>query len=249
MPLFHTFEDAGVHIGMWQLCETVEELTALLPVFYPPNAHLIMGNERRQKEWLATRILLYALLPVDLKPLPLVYDDNGKPELATSELIAATTSITPLPALSISHCAGWVVVAFHPHKPIGIDIEQINNRVLRIKERFLSPEELERIDHNKDNETDNDNNHEDRVNFAAVGRLFWGQAGRLTLAWSIKEAVYKWYGKGEVDFRRDIEVLGFVNLPQDNGKLSVAFKKNGVPTVLTAHYRFLFEHILVWICQ
>jgi 4'-phosphopantetheinyl transferase EntD len=64
----------------------------------------------------------------------------------------------------------------------------------------------------------------------------------LTLLWSAKESVYKWYGAGEVDFRRDILLS---ELDVSENKLRCDFCKSGV--ALTVQFR-LFDHlVLSWV--
>jgi hypothetical protein len=47
----------------------------------------------------------------------------------------------------------------------------------------------------------------------------------LTLLWSIKEAVFKWYGMGGVDFRKHIEVKKIIPIDPDQLESIVVFKK------------------------
>ena len=68
--------------------------------------------------------------------------------------------------------------------PVGIDIEKINPRVLRIKNKFLHADEIQSVS----------------------GLDEQSLISRLTLYWSIKETVYKWWGKGGVDFVKDIKI-------------------------------------------
>lgn len=236
MPLFDFFTADEARIGLWQLSETVEELVELWPAFYgqmpPPlqvrqNAVIPNGNLKRQKEQLATRLLLPTVLPPDLKGQLPIYDNFGKPMIYGSSL----------GQISISHCTAWVVVAFHPLKSIGIDIEKISERVMRIKDRFLSPSELVGLDQvvGQINPISN----RDQAHF---------RQEKTTLAWCIKEAVYKWYGKGEVDFRAHIEIEGLGScLAVEQNQVQVLFKKCRPFVALNAHYKVFDEHVLVWL--
>lgn len=93
---------------------------------------------------------------------------------------------------SISHCGSYAAAIVSTTCRVGIDIEQPTQRILRIIPKFMSAEEQKLISPAENNE-----------------RLV--QLG--TLCWSIKEAMYKWYAFGKIDFIRDliIESLTFEN--------------------------------------
>jgi phosphopantetheinyl transferase len=67
---------------------------------------------------------------------------------------------------------------------VGIDIEKIRDRVVRVKDRFLCQDELESLDP--------DSNLE-----------------QLHIYWGGKEALYKLSGQPGVDFRNDIHIHPF----------------------------------------
>lgn len=82
---------------------------------------------------------------------------------------------------SISHCGDYAAVIVSTNKRVGIDIEKPTEIINRIKNKFLNEEEL--------------------GSFNVCGNI-----QQLTLMWSCKEAVFKWYGQGNVDFRKHILV-------------------------------------------
>jgi hypothetical protein len=47
----------------------------------------------------------------------------------------------------------------------------------------------------------------------------------LTLLWCCKEAVFKWYGKGKVDFREHIHVKSIIDAGDDSYNLIVSFNR------------------------
>lgn len=79
---------------------------------------------------------------------------------------------------SISHSGDYAAAIVSRYYRVGIDIEIPGNKVLRISRKFVNDDEMA----NLKPETDID----------------------FTRIWSAKEAVFKWYGKGEVDFRKHI---------------------------------------------
>jgi phosphopantetheinyl transferase len=87
--------------------------------------------------------------------------------------------------ISLSHTKGFIAFVAHPKPhPAGIDIEYRGERVLRIRERFLSPEENAAID-------------ESHV------------AEHLLLHWCAKETLYKLLSTSGVDFRRELHIMPF----------------------------------------
>lgn len=79
--------------------------------------------------------------------------------------------------VSISHCRGAVVLAYSARRPIGVDVERTGDRAARVREKFLSDEELR-----------------------FTGLSPW----KNTLAWTAKEAVFKCMRENGSDFREQI---------------------------------------------
>lgn len=127
----------GIRYAIWQLTESVSELKALIDGRFLVSLDNI-NNETRQKERLASRLLIETLCngyqAVD-------YKENGEPYFSTSTL-----------QLSISHTKSYVAVAVAPFR-IGIDIEHTSDRVLRITEKFLNTTELAELARLKNPET------------------------------------------------------------------------------------------------
>lgn len=125
---------------------------------------------------------------------------------------------------SISHCGDYAAVIVS-HKPVGIDVELITPRVELVKHKFLSAEEIQ------------------------ILQRFTGTSIEehklLTLFWSTKEAIFKWYGKGKVDFRENmiIDQLFFAN---DRGWIKAHFFKN-VKINLQVEFKFFGKLCLAWI--
>ena len=95
----------------------------------------------------------------------------------------------PLPPISISHCKGMGAVS-SGDVVTGVDVETISDRVLRVRERVFSNEELR----------------------------FIGTSVKLhTLAWTAKEAIFKVIPEEGVDFKEDIQ-LHLSAVSDDNKK-------------------------------
>lgn len=81
---------------------------------------------------------------------------------------------------SISHCGSYAAVIVSKTNRVGIDIEMLQSTVLRIQHKFVSDEEYKSLQPTT------------LKNFTQI--------------WSAKEAVFKWYGLGAVDFKRHIQL-------------------------------------------
>lgn len=84
---------------------------------------------------------------------------------------------------SISHCGDYAAAIVSKQNRVGVDIEIPQQKIERISHKFLGPEEIQVL---------NINNYDPHY--------------MLTLAWSIKETIFKWYGLGQVDFREHMHI-------------------------------------------
>ncbi|CAH1001699.1 hypothetical protein LEM8419_02605 [Neolewinella maritima] len=82
--------------------------------------------------------------------------------------------------VSISHTVGYSAAVAHP-RPCGIDVQRIVPRIRRLAPKFVGETEWSQL-----TETD--------------------ELVQLHLIWAAKEAMYKAYGRRQLDFRRDLVV-------------------------------------------
>ena len=116
---------------------------------------------KREIERKGSVLLLNKMLKTE--GLSLTYDEFNKPFLT-----GRTEHI------SISHSHDWLVIAINKTQKIGVDVELIREKVLMIKNKFVTETESE---------------------FAG------SDIQLLTLIWSAKEAIYKSYGKKNIEFK------------------------------------------------
>ncbi|MEO6329042.1 MAG: 4'-phosphopantetheinyl transferase superfamily protein [Ginsengibacter sp.] len=122
---------------------------------------------------------------------------------------------------SVSHCGDCAAVIISKTNRVGVDIEISAPKIERIKYKFLNNQEL----------------------------YLHPEAGKklLTLFWSAKEAVYKWYGEGEVDFKKHINITQ-ADITLNGGIILCEFSKEEV-IFLSVSYIFFGEICLAWIIQ
>lgn len=91
---------------------------------------------------------------------------------------------------SISHSGNYAAAIASSESRVGIDIELVTPRIERIAHKFLCEEEKL---------------------FLAPWQLFDKIRVELTtMIWSSKEAIFKWHGAGQVDFKRHMQLAGQV---------------------------------------
>ncbi len=215
MPLFQTIHTPqNATIGLWRIEESLGDLQQRLP---PNTLQQIRFQEissvRRQKEWLATRTLIRQLLP-DNEQMEIIYDAYGKPSLDQNSR-----------QLSITHSSHFAAVILHPHQNLGIDIEPIHPRILRMKHKFISEKEAAQIEGDE---------------------LFL-----LTLYWSAKESLYKLYGKKELRFKENLQIHGHFKIEdagiEAEGYLEASICKGDFQLQTKVYYQQIEGNILTYV--
>jgi 4'-phosphopantetheinyl transferase len=149
-------------IAIWEITETLEELLQLANAISTAD----FNTEKRKKEWIASRLLLNEINP----NYSISYNAFGAPELSNGRFI------------SISHSKGLVAIIISQQQ-VGIDIEKISEKAIKVSSKFVSTNNLKAL-----------------------------TAEKATLIWCCKEAVFKWHQKGEVDFIADIKLHPFESM-------------------------------------
>jgi phosphopantetheinyl transferase len=127
---------------------------------------------------------------------------------------------------SISHCGDYAAAIVSRDKRVGIDIEIPVEKIEKIKNKFLSEKEITLFDLHGDSDKPHSTfNIKD-----------------LTLLWSCKEAVFKWYGNGGVDFSEQIQLS---KNNKDSGIINCLFAKTG--DELLIHHKLFDKIVLSWV--
>lgn len=125
-----------------------------------------LQQTKRYKERYGVQILKKNILAESSQ---ILYEKNGRPYLHDHSAF-----------ISISHSKNFIALA-KSSKRIGIDIEEIDSRILKVRERIL-------------------NTHEMKI-FQANDLL------ENTIAWTIKETLFKLTEDDGLDFRTDLLIL------------------------------------------
>ena len=115
--------------------------------------------------------------------------------------------------ISLSHSYDYaaVMISRDASKKVGLDMEMIKHKIKLVRHKFLSDAEL-------------------------AQKQIGDNINGLYVCWCAKEAIYKWHGKKELEFKRDIHIKPFklrdegdliasVELPEGTRELEVNYFK------------------------
>ncbi len=200
----HFNED--VEFGIWEISEDYDTLRSKL-VLDESDINTVEGfkNHQRKLEWLSVRTLLKTMLGKDSK---IVYGPERKPYLHNNEF-----------NISISHSKNFTAILLSKKKRVGLDLEFMSKKILRIADKFLRPEELENIE--KDQE------------------LY-----HLYLHWCAKEALYKICDKVDINFVTNLNIEKF--RPKEKGIITGAVNNSYMNEKFSLNYFTLKNYSIVW---
>lgn len=176
--------------------------------------HRDVTHPHKRLQHLAGRFLLQYLFP-DFPYELIQIADTRKPFLPNAQY-----------HFSISHCGDYAGAIVSRDSRVGIDVEIPVEKIEKIMYKFLSADELEKF------------------NLVAGAGKVEGEdnINRSTLFWSSKEAVFKWYGNGGVDFRKQIQLFR-----QDDTKETIDCFFSKSESELIIHYRQFDGLVLAWV--
>lgn len=204
MPLLFNYTEP--RWGVWKTDESTEDLLSLLSGKEDYSSLLsVMRTENRKKEWLAVRVLAKELLGEEVR---IDYHPNGAPYLPDQNL-----------QISISHTNGYVAVLFSTGRSAGIDIEYMSDRIVRVRDRFLSEEE---------------NNHIDKTYTKE----------HLLIHWCAKETLFKMMQQEDVDFANHLHISPFPF--QKEGRLTASETRTPQAALYEINYRVYNDFVVTF---
>jgi len=163
-----------------------------------------LTDKRSIEKQAAAYVVRFVLKDDDLE---ILYKESGKPYLLSEA------------SISISHSYDWLVVLFSlAGDSIGIDIEKVRDKILNIKEKFLSAEELTHLQD--------------------------APPEKYTIYWCAKEAIYKALNREGLNFSEQIFIEDF-SYSQDGDKLNVWVSDANSKKNYTLHYKVFKNYSLV----
>lgn len=151
---------------------------------------------KRRREYVATRVLR----TLHFGNEKILYNEIGAPYIDGEGFI------------SISHANNAVGMAYCKEFPVGLDLEPIHEKVMRVKHKFLSEEENKTLDSSSVEE--------------------------MIKVWSGKEALYKMAGRKSIIFSEHLH-LEKLDAQNWKGTLNFPEQKREVKMSISKHNRFI----------
>lgn len=201
MPLEKIEVSYGRAWGLWHIRESENELLDQIKEFEAISPNIT--HEQKRLEFCVGRVLAKTLLEkLSVKFEGIVKDEFGKPFFKNNRY-----------ELSLSHSYPYVGALIDKSKSVGIDVEQIKSKLLKIAPRIMHPEELEDAG---TNET------------------------KHCIYWCAKEALIKIYGKKDLTFAENLLISPFALQNQGNitGRIIVNNTETTIPLYYEVHHGF-----------
>jgi len=132
----------------------------------------VISHPEKSREWKGARMAIKDALDCLSLPYPGFYkDEHGK-----------SHPMNNYGYVSLTHSHGWAAAIFHKEMPVGIDLDFVREKVVKLGPKFLDPSELA---------------------FLAKDPLLH------TIAWSAKETIYKCQGKKGISLKQNILLQPF----------------------------------------
>ncbi len=207
MPLIlDQFLPSGARLLIWNTLETQEELEKFIPEAEIIQLKKAYRHPLRRVQKIVTSLLLNKLC--NNKRPALSYNQLGKPSFKNFQ-----------GHLSISHSKSFVGLLYHAHFSCGLDLEEPDVRILRIKDRFLN--EFEK-------------------NYIVEENIIRDSL----LIWSVKEALFKNIGCGGILFKEHLTVHPPETKEGDGGS-GIAYYNTGT-IIQKFNYAYInLEHVQV----
>jgi phosphopantetheinyl transferase len=196
LAVWNIEEDVGWFFSKLKLNE--KEISYISSIKHP----------HRKLHYLASRVLLRTIMGTD-EFINLENDLNGKPVIHNFPL-----------KVSLSHSASFTALLLSNQFEVGIDIEKIDNKILRIHHKFMKEEEL--------NSLSEDNKLE-----------------KLYVSWCAKEAMYKLYGKKQLNFLNHLFIQPYEY--RESGILQCVIHKDSILHRLNVRYEKIDDYMLAYV--
>jgi 4'-phosphopantetheinyl transferase len=158
----HSIDSVNIHLLHYEAFDPGDYLDHLTE--QETERYFTFTHIKRKMEFVATRILRHRIFGFT----HIHYDAYGAPYIEGEGFI------------SISHAKGLVGIAFSKDFPVGLDLEKIDTRLLKLCSKFLSLEEKESLN--------------------------TSSALEMTKVWSGKEALYKIAGRKGIIFSTELHL-------------------------------------------
>jgi len=200
MGICHLEENSKYRFGIWKITESEDALRVILG----KQMDTPFSSAAKRIEFLAVRALAKTLA---IDPFAIRYESSGKPFIMGQSY-----------HISISHTKGYAALLISDLPLTGIDIESKSDRVLRIRSKFMHPEEERQLSGQKENESI-----------------------ALLIHWSAKESIFKAIPDTGVDFIKELRILNFTSSDTSGSFYAKALRSN---TTFQVDFRIESDYVL-----
>ena len=217
VPLFYQHTiNQTTKLGIWKIEE--DEKFFLMKV--PLQQNITHPHKRLQH--LAGRFLLRYLFP-DFPYEEILIADTRKPYLPNEQY-----------HFSISHCGYYAAAIVSSTHRVGIDIEIPTTKIQRIAHKFIHENEKQFLDQLTAH------------NSPLTNQPLTVNSRFLTILWSAKESLFKWYGLGGVDFKENMQLNNVIQKQNDSFILPFVFNKE-ISVQVNITSKIFDEMVLSWL--
>ncbi|MEO5683027.1 MAG: 4'-phosphopantetheinyl transferase superfamily protein [Chitinophagaceae bacterium] len=218
MPLVYQHNiNESTRLAVWHITEPETYFLEKVPLKKD------VSHPHKRLQHLAGRYLLFFLFEeFPLKEIQIA--DTRKPFLENAQY-----------HFSISHCGDYAAAIVSKKQRVGVDIELVTPKIERVKHKFTTADELLFL------------NDEYKAFLEQFGLKEKMEQEFLTMLWSAKETIFKWYGDGQMDFRQHMQLNGAISFSADEQiSLPFLFTKNEM-RYFTVHAKMFGGFVLAWL--
>jgi len=218
MPIVYQHNiNEGTKLAVWHITEPDSFFLKKVPLKKD------VSHPHKRLQHLAGRYLLPALFN-DFPLEEILIADTRKPFLENEQY-----------HFSISHCGDYAAAIVSNSERVGIDIELVTAKIERVKHKFVNEDEMLFL---------NDEYKAFLEQFEMKEKI---EMEFLTMLWSAKETIFKWYGDGQMDFKKHMQLNGAITFTEDELiKLPFLFMKEDM-RYFTIHIKLFDELVLAWL--
>ena len=125
---------------------------------------------------------------------------------------------------SISHCNDYVAAIVSTNERVGIDLENQHEKAKKVQHKFITEEEKHLLQNLSQNIP---------------------ESNIPTLIWAVKETMFKWNGKSEIDFKTML-LIELSEPIKSEGSFQSIIKSNENDIKLKVNYKVLKEFCLAY---
>ena len=218
MPLVYQHNiNESTRLAVWHITEPEHFFLQKVPLKQD------VSHPHKRLQHLAGRYLL-SFLFTDFPLEEILVADTRKPFLENEQY-----------HFSISHCGDFAAAIVSSKERVGVDIELVTTKIERVKHKFTNSDELLFL---------NDEYKDFLWQFGLEEKM---EQEFLTMIWSAKETIFKWYGAGQMDFRQHMQLNGAISFSDDELiSLPFLFTKNEM-RYFTVHAKMFGSFVLAWL--